>query len=113
MATKGETFRSRQERSGSKQPKKPRRPRRDQPIDTSKPGVSATDRKAGGESTAARNRSARAAKKATVALEDSKTDRPSRKSTRKSANRSKPDSNLKRRQTRKTAAPKSPAKRPP
>ncbi|NUQ76834.1 MAG: hypothetical protein HUU21_25145 [Polyangiaceae bacterium] len=73
---------------------------------TDMPKTSATDRKAGGNSTADRNRSVRAAKKASYELEDSATDRPSRKSTRRAENRAKPDSNLKRRQVRKTSSPK-------
>lgn len=112
MATKAETFRSKTARSGPKKPKKPARPRRDTPVDTAKPGVSATDRKAGkGGSTADRNRSKKAAGKAGAALEGSATGRPSRKSTRKSANRSKRDSNLARRATRKTTSPKARARR--
>jgi hypothetical protein len=111
MATKAERFRSTTERSGSNSPKTPPRERRDQPVDTSQEGVSATDRKADAGSTAARNNSRRAANKATVALEDSQNGRPSRKSTRKSANRSKPDSNLKRREMRRTSAPKTRAAR--
>ena|SRR5688572_23637422 len=99
MATKTQAFRYHTERSGPKLPKKPRRPRRDYPVDTSEPGVSATDRKAGDGSTARRNQSQAAAKKAAYALEDSST-RPSRKSTRRARNRQKPDSNLKRRHTR-------------
>ncbi len=105
MSTKAERFRHATERSGPKQTKKPARPRRNTPVDTAQPGVSATDRRAGASSTATRNRSKRAARKASFALEDSTTGRPSRKSTRKSANRAKPDSNLKRRQTRATRSP--------
>lgn len=67
---------------------RPEKRRRDQPVDTSAPGVSASDRKAGYGSTARRNTKARTTK-ATATLEDSRQDRPSRKSTRKSANRSK------------------------
>lgn len=111
MATKAERFQSTIERSAPKRAKKPPRPKRDQPVDTAQPGVSATDRKAGNGSTAARNQSNRAGRKAGVALEDSQKDRPSRKSTRKSANRSKPDSNLHQRQTRRTSAPKARAAR--
>jgi hypothetical protein len=55
--------------------------------DTSRPGVSATDKKAGGRSTARRNVK-KATSRATATLEDSRTT-PSRKSTRKSANRQK------------------------
>jgi len=57
-------------------------------IDTAAPGVSASDRRAGGGMTARRNTRARM-DRATATLEDSRT-RPSRKSTRKSANRGKP-----------------------
>ncbi|HEY8943186.1 MAG TPA: HPF/RaiA family ribosome-associated protein [Polyangiaceae bacterium] len=57
-------------------------------VDTSRPGLSATDKKAGRGSTAARNVKLRTSR-ATAALEDSATRRPSRKSTRKSANRAK------------------------
>lgn len=64
---------------------RPEKLRRDAFVDTAAPGVSASDRKAGHGSTAARN-TLRRAPKAAVALEDSRTV-PSRKSTRKSANR--------------------------
>ena len=104
MATRGETFRHHQERSGPKLPKRPRPPRRDTPVDTAKPGVSATQRKAGHGSTAERNRSKSAGKKAAYALEDSRT-RPSRKSTRGGANRQRPDAELKKRQMLLTRSP--------
>lgn len=110
MATKAQRFRSQVERSGPKRPPAPPRPRRDQIVDTAQPGVSATDRKAGGESTAARNRSKSAARKAGYVLEDSNNDTPSRKSTRKGANRIKPDANLQRRQTRQSRSPGSRAR---
>ena len=103
VATKTQLFRYSAERSGPKRPKQPPRRRRDLPVDTAKPGVSATDRRAGGNSTAGRNRSKSAAKKASYALEDSG-ERPSRKSTRRARNRQKPDNNLKRRQTRKATS---------
>ena len=64
---------------------KPDKGRRDQIADTAKPRTSATDRKAGGHATARRNVKARAPR-ATAMLEDSRT-KPSRKSTRRSANR--------------------------
>jgi hypothetical protein len=64
---------------------RPEKERRDVFVDTAAPGVSASDRKAGHGATAARN-TRRRARKAAVALEDSRTE-PSRKSTRKSANR--------------------------
>jgi hypothetical protein len=62
--------------------------RRTIPVDTSAPGTSVTDRKAGGGATAARNTKARTTR-ATAMLEDSARTRPSRKSTRRSANRTK------------------------
>jgi hypothetical protein len=64
---------------------RPEKVRRDVPVDTAAPGRSATDRRAGGASTAARNTRLRAPR-ATAMLEDSAQDRPSRKSTRRSAN---------------------------
>ena len=98
MATRAETFRYRQERSGPKQPKHPPRRRRDYPVDTAKPGVSATDRKAGGNSTAARNKSKHAARKTPYMLEDSVAKhRPSRKSTRRGANKQRQDVQLRER----------------
>lgn len=57
-------------------------------VDTAAVGVSASDRRAGGPATARRNTLARTTR-ATAMLEDSRT-RPSRKSTRRSANRGKP-----------------------
>ena len=71
---------------------RPEKKRRDQPVDTSQPGVAASDRKAGYGSTARRNTKADPAS-ATAALEDSQTE-PSRKSTRKSANRAKSATSL-------------------
>jgi len=94
-----------------KRAKKPKPPRRDVPVDTAQPGTSASDRRAGGDSTARRNRSARAAKKSEVVLEDSKGARPSRKSTRRSKNAGKFPSNLERRQIRAVSAPKQRAAR--
>lgn len=79
-------------------------------MDTSKPGVSATDRKAGAGSTAKRNVSKRAAKKGGAVLEDSAT-KPSRKSTRRASGRAKRSSNMERRSTRAATAPKARAKR--
>jgi hypothetical protein len=104
MATRGEIFRYHQERRGPKRPKQPAKPRRDDPVDTAKPGVSATDRKAGHGSTAERNRSKSAGKKAPYKLEDSRT-RPSRKPTRSGANRMRQDAQLQKRQTVTTRSP--------
>jgi hypothetical protein len=92
MATKAEEFRYWTERSGPKKSKSPPRPRRDDPVDTSKPGVSATDRKAAPRraATGRAETAGRTGRKAAHALEESAT-RPSRKSTRKAANRQKTD----------------------
>ena len=93
MATKAELFRYRQERMGPKRPPSPPRRRRDTPVNTALPGVSATDRKAGGTSTGGRNVSKSAARKAPYQLEDSRTV-PSRKSTRRGANKQRQDNSL-------------------
>lgn len=79
-------------------------------VDTSRPGVSASDRKAGGGSTAARNVRLRA-RRASATLEDSARARPSRKSTRKSANRSKAASKLARAKKRAHHTPSARARR--
>ena len=106
MATRAQRFRAEAQRGAKPaRSKQPKRRRRDQPVDTALPGVSATDRKAGGGSTAARNRSARAGRKGGARLEDSATGKPSRKSTRKSAGRVKRTSNLQRREIRATSSP--------
>ena len=69
---------------------RPEKKRRDVGVDTAAPGRSASDRRAGGGSTAARNTKLNTSR-ATAALEDSAQDRPSRKSTRKSHGRAKRD----------------------
>jgi hypothetical protein len=75
-------------------------------VDTSRPAASATLRRKGGTSTAARNRAAHAARKATFALEDTLAPgSATRKSTRRGANRVKPESNLERRQKRRDHSP--------
>ena len=83
---------------------RPEKRRRDAYVDTAQPGVSETDRRAGGGSTARRNTRGRTPK-ATVMLEDSATGEPSRKSTRRSANRQKAGENLARRARDKAASP--------
>jgi hypothetical protein len=83
---------------------RPEKLRRDAWVDTSLPGVSATDRKAGAGSTAARNTKL-TNRRATATLEDSRT-RPTRKSTRKSANRAKSGSKLSRRARKAAHTPK-------
>ena len=112
MATRAEMFRYRQERMGPKRPKQPPRRRRDFPVDTARPGVSATDRKAGGNSTAARNVSKSAGRKTPYMLEDSVAKhRPSRKSTRRGANKQKPGDQLRNKQLRVTTSPSQRARR--
>ena len=115
MSTRAQQFKAESLRSGKpskrKRPKTPRAVSRADPADTAKKGISASDRKAGKAHTSERNRSRRAGKKAAFALEDSESARPSRKSSRRSKNRAKPDSNLRRRQTRKVGAAKTRARR--
>lgn len=83
--------------------------RRDAGVDTASVGVSASDRKAGDGRTARRNSKARTTK-ATVTLEDSRT-RPSRKSTRRGANGSKPSQGKERTAVAMTVAPRARAAR--
>jgi hypothetical protein len=89
MATKAEQFRYWSERSGPKKPKSPPRPRRDVPVDTSQPGVNATQRKAG----VPRKPSRTVAAKAPYAFEPA-TSRPSRRSTRKANARQRTDTKM-------------------
>ena len=71
MATKAEEFRAAQERTRPRPPKTPvRAPAPGLVVDTSRPATNATMRRKGGLSTAARNRSAHAGRKAAFALED-------------------------------------------
>jgi hypothetical protein len=88
---------------------RPEKKRRDVFVDTAAAGVSETDRKAGGGSSAARNTKLRRSGMG-YTLEDSAR-KPSRKSTRKSANRAKSGSKLARQQRRKIRAPKARATR--
>ncbi len=107
MATKSEAARAEQQRNAHPpKPKKARRPRRDTEVDTSLPGVSATDRKVGAGRTASRNESKAAARKGGAELEDSATGTPSRKSTRKTQGGTTTTSNLERRATRAVRTPK-------
>ena len=89
---------------------RPEKDKRDSFVDTALPGVSETDRKAGGGSTARRNTKKNLAG-LTSALEDSAQDTPSRKSTRGSAGRAKRDGNLQQRAVRKLHSPKERARR--
>jgi len=72
---------------------RPEKVRRDLQVDTSAAGVSATDRKVGYGHTGARNTKLNTEGMA-YKLEDSTTDRPSRKSTRGGTNHVKSDANL-------------------
>lgn len=84
---------------------RPEKERGDIPVDTSEPGRSASDRRAGGGSTAARN--TKLDDSGMVAtLEDSARDRPSRKSTRRSAGRLKRDDPKRLTTNRETQSPK-------
>ncbi len=110
MSTKAEGFKAQQEKDAK--PPKPKgapKPRRDDPVDTSLPGVSASDRKAGGGHSGRRNVSKRAGKKGGAKLEDSATGKPSRKSTRKSSGGVERTSNLRLKATRKATSAKTKA----
>lgn len=85
---------------------RPEKVRRDALVDTAQPRVSATARKAGGGSTAARNTQLNP-RSAVHGLEDSATGVPSRKSTRRSAGRLKRDDPQRRAAVRKVASPRS------
>lgn len=89
---------------------RPEKQRRDVWVDTAQPGVSASQRKAGAGSTARRNTKLRK-DGMTATLEDSSRSRPSRKSTRRSANRGKHDDNLRLRATNAAHAPRTRASR--
>jgi hypothetical protein len=82
MSTKAERFRYQAERSGPKRPKAPPRPKR-----------TAATTSTGAEAASPRNASKHAGRKAAYKLETSAT-KPSRKSTRRAANRIKTDSQM-------------------
>jgi len=108
MATRAELARARAQRSGPKRPKKARvrkGSRAEAEVRRSTSG-----RYAGGV-TARRNVEVDRGDHQTYVLEDSKTGRPSRKSTRKGAHRSKPDSPLRRRAVRRTRSPRARAEK--
>jgi hypothetical protein len=112
MATKAERFKAQQAMDANPpKAKEPKRPPRNRPVDTAKPGVSATNRKAGAGHSGMRNLSKRVAKAGGAALEDSETGVPSRKSTRRSSGRIKRTSNLQRKAVRETASGKARATR--
>jgi hypothetical protein len=105
MATKAEQERSRQERSGPDQPKKYPEKKRQASIRAENVRKQTSGRPADGV-TATRNIvDDTGDNKRTYQLEDSGNGKPSRKSTRAGANRMKPDSQLSRRETRKTRSP--------
>jgi hypothetical protein len=89
---------------------RPEKTRRDAVVDTSLPGVSATDRKVGLRGTATRNTKLNRAGMS-AALEDSATGKPSRKNTRRSQNRAKSGEQLGRRTKRRLTSPKARARR--
>jgi hypothetical protein len=89
---------------------RPEKLRGDAIVDTSLEGVSATDKKVGAGATAKRNTKLNI-RSATATLEDSATGRPSRKSTRRSANRAKSGSKLSRKTKRNLHSPKARARR--
>jgi hypothetical protein len=95
--------------------KRSRNPKRTQPARDDANGSaqrgSAADRKAARAQSATRNASKRAAGKAVAVLEDSTTERPPRKSTRRSAAHLKGGTQLERRQTRRVTSPKARATR--
>jgi len=112
MSTKAQDFRAQQQREAKPpRPKQPAKRRRDNPVDTSLPGVTSTDRKANVHASGSRNeQSSRSDNKGGPSLEASN-GKPSRKSTRKSAGHVKASTNLQLRAMRRTAAPKSRAMR--
>jgi ribosome-associated translation inhibitor RaiA len=89
---------------------RPEKQRRDARVDTALPGVSASDRRVGAHATARRNTKLDTTGMSAT-LEDSATGDPSRKSTRRSANRGTQDSNLRRREVRRTRSPSARASR--
>lgn len=117
MSTKAELFRREQaEKKRAKTAKAPKpKKAKASGVDTAARGVSATDKKrgtkAGKTHTAERNRSQHAGRKASVMLEDSQSGKPSRKSSRKSANRLKSASGLEKEAGRKLNTPKAKATR--
>lgn len=90
MATKAESFRYWEQRAGPDKPRQASRRRRDVGADTSQPGVSDTDRRAGTALTAHRSPGKRADKNALYPLEASAEFKRSRKSSRGSVSHMKP-----------------------
>lgn len=112
MATKAETFKADAMRTAHGTPtKKATKAPRNPKLDTSQPGVSASDKKVGAGKSG-RNESKRVEKRGGPALEVSTTGKASRKSTRKSSGRVKRTTNQQEKAMRATAAPKSRASKP-
>ncbi len=108
MSTRAEAFLAKVQRAANPpKPKQPPKRRRDIPVDTAKPGVSATDRKAKVGKTGSRNESQSAGRKGGALLEESATSERSRKSTRGGTTHLKTQSNLQRRAVRATSSPAS------
>lgn len=113
MVTKADAFRREEaarKRKKNAKPKKAKKPKRSE-VDTAEPGVSATDDRRGIAHTADRNRSRHAERKAAVVLEDSESGKPSRKSSRRSANRLRMASGLEKEAARRLNTPKAKATR--
>ncbi|WP_394845991.1 hypothetical protein LZC95_00825 [Pendulispora brunnea] len=114
MSTRAEEFAAIAERSGPKKKKSPAKTTKTKKATEARARGRALQKTSGrpaGGKTARRNIKKDDAERATHALEDSGSGRPSRKSTRSGANRVKADSQLKRRQTRATSAPKTRARK--
>jgi hypothetical protein len=109
MATRAEQARAEAERSGPKKPKTPKRLSKRYLEEvyerTEREALAATSGRPAGAKTA-RSNIKRDHNHATFALEDSPHPKRSRKSTRKTTNRVKPDSNLRSREVRRDRAPK-------
>lgn len=107
MATKAQAFRTKQQQEANPpKAKQPKRPRRDLVVDTSLPGVSATARKA-----VRAKGNLLAGRRGGAVLEDQGTGSPSRKSTRKSSDRTKRSTNQQLQAVRKTRSPSARAAR--
>src|SRR5688572_508282 len=111
MATKSQLTQNVAMQEGRTPRPKRKKVRRDRPVDTAKPGVSATDRKAGKGHTALRNVSKKGTRKGVAELEDSTTERPTRKSTRRSSSHTKAATPLQNRQVNRVRSPKASAAR--
>jgi hypothetical protein len=110
MPTKAQESRTEQQRTANPpKPPKPRKRRRDAVVDTSQPGTSATDRKLERR----RTRSILAGNRGGAVTEDpvSGGTRPSRKSTRKSADHTKRSTNQQLEAVRKATTPTATATR--